>query len=68
MKKLFPSLLLAALILWPLGGGLHASAAGLTDHITVKSYDPNVDYLAAINRTAGHMPCRWGPSMNSSGT
>ncbi|MEY8575312.1 cell wall hydrolase [Oscillospiraceae bacterium 21-37] len=50
MKKLFPSLLLAALILWPLGGGLHASAAGLTDHITVKSYDPNVDYLAAINR------------------
>lgn len=50
MRKGLSSLLMAVLLVWPLAGSVCASAAGLTDHITVKSYDPGMDYMAAINR------------------
>lgn len=50
MRKQMLSLLMAALVAWPLAAAPAASAAGLTDHITVNSYDPGVDYMAAMLR------------------
>lgn len=51
MKKIF-SLILVTLILMTslLAGGMTASAAGLSDHIKVTSYDPKVDYMKAMKR------------------
>lgn len=47
------SFLLAALIVTVsiCAGGMTASAAGLTDYITVTKYDPKVDYMRAMQRT-----------------
>ena len=50
MRKRFFSLLMAAVLLCPVAMCPEASAAGLTDHITVNSYDPGIDYMAAMLR------------------
>lgn len=48
MKRIL-SLFLIALVSVTISG-THASAAGLSDYITVKSYDPDVDYMQAMQR------------------
>lgn len=52
MKKRIFSLLLAAAIVITafLAGGLPVSAAGLGDHITVTGFDPDTDYMLAMQR------------------
>lgn len=50
MRKRFFSLLMAAVLLCPVAMCPEASAAGLADHITVNSYDPGIDYMAAMLR------------------
>ena len=49
MKRAISLLLLAALLLCPFGG-TGASAAGLADYVTVKGFDPKVDYMGAMWR------------------
>ncbi len=51
LRRWVPVLLLAAAcVAGPLAGGISASAAGLTDYITVKGYDPKADYYTAMKR------------------
>lgn len=49
MRKKILSLLAAALLACPMVG-TPVSAAGLADHITVNSYDPDMNYMAAMLR------------------
>lgn len=49
MKRAISLLLLAALLVCPFGG-VTASAAGWADYITVKGFDPKVDYMGAMWR------------------
>lgn len=49
MKRMLSLLILLTVVLSSiLAGGVTASAAGLSDHITVTGYDPKVDYTRAI--------------------
>lgn len=52
MKKIFSfSLAFLLLITGMIGaGGTAAFAAGITDHIEIKGYDPKMDYMAAMKR------------------
>lgn len=45
MRKQIVSLILAVLVAFT---GVEAAAAGVGDHITVNSYDPHMDYMAAM--------------------
>lgn len=52
MKRIAALTLSAALlVLGAVGLSMPASAAGLSQHVQVTGYDPNVDYTAAIQRT-----------------
>ena len=53
MKKRILSLFLIAAIVISvfLAGGVSASAAGLNEYITVTGFDPDVDYMRAMQRT-----------------
>lgn len=46
MKKIISTLLIALAIIGPFG--LAANAASISEHITVKSYDPKTDYMRAM--------------------
>ncbi len=49
MKRIISLLLISVLVLTNfMAGGVKASAAGLSKHITVTGYDPKVDYTRAI--------------------
>ncbi len=51
MKRLLSLVFIAALLITLSGtAGVSASAAGLSDHITVTGYDPDVDYMQAMER------------------
>lgn len=50
MKKCISLLLTVLLILMSLGTGVSALAAGVSDYISVTSYDPNLDYMQAIKK------------------
>lgn len=45
MRKQILSFWMAVLVAWT---GIGAAAAGVTDHITVNSYDPQINYMAAM--------------------
>lgn len=52
MKRTFSLFLTMLILLVSFGAcGMSASAKGLGDYITVKGYDPNMDYMGAIQRT-----------------
>lgn len=48
MKKIISSLLITLVLVGPFG--VSASAAGLSDYITVNSYDPKTDYMRAMQK------------------
>ena len=51
MKKIISLILLTSILLTSFAvGGVSASAAGLTDHVNITSYDPNLDYMQAMKR------------------
>lgn len=51
MKKMLSMILVVLILLTSLFlGGVTASAAGLSEHITIKSYDPDIDYMMAMKR------------------
>lgn len=51
MKRILSLLLISFLVLTSsFTGGMTASAAGLSDYISVTSYDPNMDYMQAMQR------------------
>ncbi len=51
MKRIFALFLISAIVMASfLTGGMTASAAGLTDYVTVTKFDPKMDYASAIQR------------------
>ncbi len=51
MKRILSLFLIAALVTTVfLVGGIPASAAGLSDYVSVTGYDPDTDYMQAMQR------------------